>query len=306
MDTRGKGAVESMRHVRMLGLCLMAVFAFGAITAAGASAKFPELGKCAEVETGGKYTDSACLVKAHAKGKGEEKVYEGAYEWKPNSEEEGGGILETSTTAVTFETPAGYKIECSHMQNRSSMFLFNTDQAITPLWLLEGCQSEGQPCTTLSIGSDPGIISNKLFWLEEEGRGWAGKLGFVEGQGTPDPIVGLSFTSDNRETGEREPFFTPISCEGSLGTVLIGGDNEHTHKDGNNSFIGTIGPVDTPVEEFTVTYNSSPPGVQTPDQFGHGKQQYLQAFVHNEWEPVAITAKMTFEVGLNREIRTMR
>ena len=65
-----------MRHVRMLGLCLVAVFAVAAIAASSASA-LPEWGQC-EAKAGGKYSDRNCQTKAK-KGKGE-------YEWRKATE----------------------------------------------------------------------------------------------------------------------------------------------------------------------------------------------------------------------------
>ncbi len=59
-----------MRHVRILGLCLVAVLAIAAVATSSASA-LPEWGKCV-AQPGGKYTDSNCTTK----GKG------GSFEWK--------------------------------------------------------------------------------------------------------------------------------------------------------------------------------------------------------------------------------
>ncbi len=83
-----------MRHLRMVGLCLIAVFALAAITAGSASAKSPEWGKC-EAQVGGKYADGNCQTKA-SKGAG-------AFEWHkgaslPNvpftgESQGGGGVL---------------------------------------------------------------------------------------------------------------------------------------------------------------------------------------------------------------------
>ncbi len=61
-----------MRHVRMLGLCLVAALAVCAYAVSGASAAGPEWGKC-EAKAGGKYKDSNCTEKA--------KKGEGKYEW---------------------------------------------------------------------------------------------------------------------------------------------------------------------------------------------------------------------------------
>ena len=60
-----------MRHVRMLGLCLVAALAIGAVMVSSASA-LPEWGKC-EAKTGGKYKDANCTEPA--------KRGTGAYEW---------------------------------------------------------------------------------------------------------------------------------------------------------------------------------------------------------------------------------
>jgi hypothetical protein len=63
-----------VRHVRMLGLCLVAVLALCAYAVSSASAANPEWGKCV-AKAGGKYEDSNCTTKAKGKtGKHE-------YEW---------------------------------------------------------------------------------------------------------------------------------------------------------------------------------------------------------------------------------
>ena len=60
-----------MRHVRMLGLCLVAMLALSAYVVSSASA-LPEWGKC-EAKAGGKYSDANCTVKA--------KKGAGSFEW---------------------------------------------------------------------------------------------------------------------------------------------------------------------------------------------------------------------------------
>ena len=66
-----------MRHVRMLGLCLVAVFAFAAVAAAGSASAAPEWGRCVG-QKDAKYTEAGCLTAA-AESKGK---YKGHYEWK--------------------------------------------------------------------------------------------------------------------------------------------------------------------------------------------------------------------------------
>jgi hypothetical protein len=73
-----------MRRIRMMGLCLVAMFALGAVVASVAqAAATPEWGRCEKTKAG-KYTESACLTEAtQTKGK-----YTGKYEWHSLVEEE--------------------------------------------------------------------------------------------------------------------------------------------------------------------------------------------------------------------------
>jgi hypothetical protein len=295
----------------MLGLCLVAVFALGVVIAASASAKLPEWGKCHRVEVenaqeeiefpevGGKYTDSNCTVKARAK----QGVFQGEYEWKEATGNHAfqGEELSITSGVFTFEMQSGEKIECASVGPESLMGGLGGSEAKTPLWIFQNCTSEGKGCATLSIGSFPGEVANVLEWLEEEGRGWKGQLGYVEGnQSSPSPAVGLGFTSDNSETGEHERFFVPIVCEGSIGTVWIGGERK-----GRNSVIGTIGPVNQMGTQYSLTYSESAPGIQQPEKFANKNREVLQAFLHGRWEPVAFNGQLTFTTG-KAEIKATR
>ncbi len=71
-----------MRHVRMLGLCLVAVFALVAVAASSASAAEPEWGHCIAKKKS-VYSDSNCQNVATKHGLPDHK---GAYEWIPGSE----------------------------------------------------------------------------------------------------------------------------------------------------------------------------------------------------------------------------
>ena len=70
-----------MRHVRMLGLCVIALLGLAAVAAAGsASAASPEWGVCVEQKKG-HYEDSNCSKEKYKESKGVKK-YSGKYEWK--------------------------------------------------------------------------------------------------------------------------------------------------------------------------------------------------------------------------------
>ncbi len=73
-----------MKRIRIVGLCLVAVFAFGAIVASAAQAAGPEWGRCAPQKKG-KYTEGNCLTEAAQNKHG---VYKGKYEWVSLVEEE--------------------------------------------------------------------------------------------------------------------------------------------------------------------------------------------------------------------------
>jgi hypothetical protein len=66
-----------MRHLRMVGLCLVAVFAIAAVAATSASA-LPEWAKCEKVKPKtGAYTDANCTIKAIPLNSGEFKLLTG-------------------------------------------------------------------------------------------------------------------------------------------------------------------------------------------------------------------------------------
>jgi hypothetical protein len=111
-----------VRHVRMLGLCLVAVFAVGAYAVSSASA-LPEWGECVKVGSGGNYAGANCTKAEKAKPKGS-----GEYEWKKGAELpnvpfsggsiEGGGVLYSQLWDCPSENEKeGYKILRRTRQN---------------------------------------------------------------------------------------------------------------------------------------------------------------------------------------------
>jgi hypothetical protein len=84
-----------VRHVRMLGLCLVAVLAVGAYAVSSASAL--EWGKCENVGSGGNYTGPNCTKAEKAKPKGS-----GSYEWRKASEVAAKRVAEGKSANVPF------------------------------------------------------------------------------------------------------------------------------------------------------------------------------------------------------------
>jgi hypothetical protein len=289
-DPEEKGVVEQVRYLKGLGLCLLATFAVSAIGVSAAQAETLEWGSCTAVEggTGGKYTDAGCTEKAEHK--------RGAYEWArlPGGEENLEGM--TAEGNIVFETAAGKQIECTGLGTESRLHALSPKAAKTPLWIFQGCSSAGQVCT--ANDNYFGEINNEFAWLEEGTPvpGWTGKLGFISGQGSSSPVVGLEYKALNHER-----LFEPIACAGGLGTVWIGG----THK-GGDSFVSTIGPVNRMTGEFTQTYDESAPGVASVTSFEGKNPVYLEAFLGQHWERVAMVATFRYEPSAEWEIKATR
>ncbi len=66
-----------MRHVKIMGLCLVAVFALVAVAASSASATAPEWGRCM-AQKHGNYTEGNCKTVAEKHGVPDHK---GHFEW---------------------------------------------------------------------------------------------------------------------------------------------------------------------------------------------------------------------------------
>jgi hypothetical protein len=270
----------------MAVLCGFVMAVAGGVDAA--SAKLPEWGQCREAVggTGGKYQNDSCTVKA-GKAKG---VPTGGFEWHPASEErtgEPGTAYQLSLAgSIGMETASGKRVTCSVLVEGSHDIITGPKTSGTPLWDFKGCESEGQECVA-SHAPEAGEIEDFYAYFEEPGEpgqpapGWRGKLGFIS---KPSGTVGEEYTVLNDER-----LFPPISCQGDIGTVWIGGDRH-----GNDSFIGKLEPVNEMTKSFTETYAASAPGDQSPSGFnGHGNA-HLEAFLDQHWEPVALEAVFTY------------
>lgn len=286
----------------MATLALLAVCLGCGPIAERAAAQLPEWGSCSAIGSGrgGRYVDPGCVTRAVRRaGKPQ-----GGYEWAPLA---AGQISQlrpmTAVGPVSFQTPAGREIECLGLGPESFGRAKGPSGAATPLWELEGCGSEGQECRS-GLASSLGEIDDMYAWLEEPAEqggprpGWSGRLGFVSKTDDP-PSVGIEFTVSNDER-----LFDPVSCNGPIGTVWIGGA-----RTGGDSFIGTLTPMDKMSAEFTETYSQSAPGVQTPAKLEGHRARTIMAFLENHWEPVAITASFHLQVEAGRgelEIKAAR
>ncbi len=282
-----------MRHVRMLGLCLVAVCAIAAVVATSAFA-LPEWGKC-EAKAGGKYSDANCTVKA--------KAGTGSFEWikgkslKPvrfsGANLGSGGVLvsqirscvvngnATQSTRAKCKELGGeelnggsaetIEIECEAEQNHGEVSgtksLANIDVVFT------GCKVFGTaPC---SNGPNEGEIQvNPL----------KGELGYIN---KAEKKVGVLL-----EPAAKHGEFAKFNCAGQLKTIVgVGNSKEGANYEpeshgGYDGIISPITPVNTMTSEYTQVYTVNKETTENiPSKFEGKHIDLLEDYIYNPTEP---------------------
>ncbi len=255
-----------MRHVRMLGLCLVAAFAIAAIAAVSASAATPEWGQCFE-KTGGKYSDSNCQTKA--------KKGSGTFEWRKGPEvahkkftgEGGIGILNTLVREETESGPTepiAVFVECkTETAHGEATGKSEVAHVIVKFF---GCAGFGViPCTNTGVEGEVEVEPLK------------GKLGYIN-KGKKEVGVVLNPQLKNGQ-------FAQFICGGFLVTkVGVGNKKEKPYYPPKGGGDGIISPI-TPVNEMSATetqvYTANESDENIPNKFEGGKLQVLEALLHN-------------------------
>src|SRR5438105_10627578 len=124
-----------MKRMRMMGLCLVAVFAVTAIGAGTASA-LPEIGRCVAQAGTGKYKDANCTEKAGT------KESEKQFEFKKGALATSLGFTSKGGEGV-LETVSGTKIVCK-TQSATGKYKRNatsgaTKEVVSVIAVFEGC-----------------------------------------------------------------------------------------------------------------------------------------------------------------------
>jgi hypothetical protein len=104
-----------MRRIKIVGLCLVAVFALGAMTAGSALASPPEFGRCLKGTEHSKsnYDSSKCIKLAGEDAVSEaEQLKKGVYKWNPGVVNNKFTTKMKEATVATLETVGGTKITC--------------------------------------------------------------------------------------------------------------------------------------------------------------------------------------------------
>ena len=270
-----------MRHLKMFGLCLVAVFAVAAFAAASASAATPEWGQCYE-KTGGKYANAGCTTKAK----------KGGYEWRKGSQithrhftgAGGVGILDAAlrdcvqgnqyvfSSCEGKENPAEeethIQVECQteHATGEAS----GKDEVRGILVIFYGC---------VGLGTAP--CSNTQHEGEIQVNVLKGKLGYIN---KTNKEVGV-----NLNPGTKHGEFAQFSCLGVISTVVGEGGHEkaagHTEepvyaKGGGDGIISPITPVNSMTSSFTQVYTvNEATDENIPSAFQGGKRQLLETYI---------------------------
>jgi len=285
-----------VRHVRMLGLCLVAVFAVSAIAAATASAGVPEFGQCYEKAGTGLYSNSSCTVKAKPKGTGN-------FEWRKAAEvankkflgSAGAGVLQGAyyfcvgpkgdqprtgrpckpeyPEEVEFlEKPLN--VECESEANHGE---FSGSKEVGNISVVfKGCKLLGTaPCENTS--EEGTIHVNTL----------KGKVAFINKGATPRE-VGLQL-----EPAVKKGRFAQFECLGFVTTVVGVGNKtkegcayNETTKCGGDQIIGSITPVNTQTHSMTQTFKINEETQENiPNKLEGKPRASLESYIYNTEEP---------------------
>jgi hypothetical protein len=193
-----------MKRIRMMGLALVAVFAFSAMVASAAQAG--EYGTCVKTvkvnkKYTGNYTDANCTV-VNAK-------HEGEYEWAPTPVGSHIKTTDTSTTA-TLKSALG-SVVCKKSKSTGEITGPKTD---TEIVTFETCETSKKKCTSVQAGEKVGNITTYLLdtsLIDHGEKGLSGK----------EPVEGEVWTQF--VSSEHEPYQAQFTCVGVPGVFEVSG-----------------------------------------------------------------------------------
>lgn len=266
-----------MRHLRIQGLCLVAIFAVAAATAGTAAAASPEWGQCYAKE-GGKYTNANCTTK----GRG------GSFEWRKGahiaekqfSGEGGTGVLSGSyifcepgakRTPTCGEGKEEFtlpvSVECTSETNTGEAS--GKDDITNVVVKFKGCTSLGTACSnTVNEGE---INVNPL----------KGVLGFIN---KSKDEVGV-LLQPKAKNGE----FAQFVCSGHVAAVVgVGSKKEgyaYPPKGGSDGIISPITPVNQMTDAFTQVFTVNEALENVPNKFENKSIDVLESYIYNAGDP---------------------
>jgi hypothetical protein len=280
-----------MRHLRMVGLALVAVLAMAAVVATSASA-LPEFGKCVvQAKHEGKYTNSNCTVKAkvvNTKPTGEfEFIKATALPNKSFTGAGGAGILNviarfceggkgnsserTAACEAKGWEEAAIAVECTSETAHGEVL--GTKEVTNIAVKFTGCKLFGSiPCSNARVEE---INTHVL----------KGKLGYIN---KAKHEVGIDL---NPKVAKGE--FARFDCSGDV-AVVVGVDPKLTGESapvyppngGGDGIISPIEPVNTMTTKYTQTYTTTALDENIPNKFEGKPLQVLEAYGYSPENPV--------------------
>jgi hypothetical protein len=274
-----------VRHLRMLGLCLIACCAVVAVGATSAAA-LPEWGQCVAKE-GGKYSESNCVAKA-SKGSGKFEFKKATTIAKKKFVGEGGagvlagkyGICEPSEERkpacsaeeheifFTGETPT--KVECENEVNHGE--ISGTKEVKNVSVTFHGCKALGTvPCSNSNAEGEIKVNTLK------------GTLGYIN-KSTKEVGVLL-------EPATKKGEFAKFTClSGALSTVVGMGNSKEgcaypLNACGGDGIISPITPINQMTSKFTQVFTINENQENVPNKFEGKPLKVLESYLFNAEEP---------------------
>ncbi len=233
-------------RLKMMGLCLVAVFALTAAISASASAAEPAFYECHKLTTKpytGKYTDKKCSVEASPTEISEGK--KNKYELQEGIGTKG-KAFKGKGGAATLHTPAvGGEVSCKSFKDEGHVTTPTTEGKVISEFKV--CTSLGKKCA--SAGQKAGTIKTNSL---------AGELGYIN---KASKSVGVALKA---ETGS---VLAEFNCEG-LEIVTTG------------SVIGTLEPVNVFTKTEVNKFQVNGEGFQTVKKFEGGETHVLLSTIN--------------------------
>ena len=226
--------------------CLVAALALAVIGAGSASA-LPEVGRCVARAGTGRYRDADCREKAGR------FTVEKAFEFTKGAEKL--GFTSSDEGEPVLETESGVKIIC---KESSATGKYDDDNGVIKevenvVLSFERCLLLGpdQPCE--SKGAAEGVIST--FALK-------GPLGYISGERTKTPVVGLELTPE-----AKKGLVAEFQCQSGFGPFkLKGKEGAVEGRTGGNCVIAPIEAINRMSVTAEQLYSGSA-GKQSPQHF---------------------------------------
>jgi hypothetical protein len=302
-----------VRHVRMLGLCLIAALAVCAYAVSSASA-LPEWGKC-EAKAGGNYSDANCTVKAKPKGSG-------SYEWRKGSELPnvpftshnvgGGGVLSTNIFdckegkeegelisgrwtrqacegkggGMRFSATGQVQVECE--SNSATGEQHGKKEVVNVNVVFTGCKAFGSfPCKSEGAAEEEirtNTLKGDLGYINKAEKRVGTLLTPAKSKGTFAEfscLEGVLVTTVGVGNKKEGAFYLTSGCYGEC----PGATPEEEKHGGYDGIIAPITPVNTMTNAYTVTYSVNPVTYENePSKFEGKHIDLLEDWIDNTYE----------------------